>query len=91
MLMRASVSTFMAVGMRMNGLLSPEFFSGQVFLSAGNHVHLGGANPTPVYPPDLQMRIQPQAIHGADKDLGRNPGIYQRAQKHVAADPGEAL
>src|SRR6185437_2099484 len=91
MLVRVSVRAFMATGMRMHSLLSPEFFSRQVLFPAVDDIHLGGADSAPVHAPDLKMRIQPKSINGPHKDLGRNSGVHQRAQKHIAADPGKAL
>src|SRR6185437_7680882 len=91
MFMRVSVRAFMATGMRMHSLLRPEFFSRQVLFPAVDDIHLGGADSAPVHAPDLKMRIQPKSINGPHKDLGRNSGVHQRAQKHIAADPGKAL
>jgi hypothetical protein len=76
MLMRVIVTIFMFMRMRMDRLTSPELFPGQVFLSAGNHIHLSSADSAAVNPPDLQTRIDAQRADRPRKDLRGNSGIY---------------
>jgi hypothetical protein len=83
----------MVVGMvvLMLRLLCPELFSRQLFLSGNDHVNFGCADAAPVHAGDFQMRIHAQSPNGALQELRRNSGVHQGAEKHVAADPGEAF
>src|SRR5436190_21646533 len=73
------------------GLLFPEFFAWKLFFSGGNHIQFYRTDAAALHPRNLQAGIHAQCLHGLCEDLRRYSGIQQRAQKHVAADPGEAL
>ncbi len=62
----------------------------QLPLTTGQrHVHLDGADAAAVDGTGLHAHLgEPQAARQALEAVQRSPGREQRAQKHVAADPG---
>ena len=54
-------------------------------------VDFGGADPAPIYTSDLKRRAEVQCCNRLTKEFGRNSGIDQGAEKHVATDPGKAI
>src|SRR5215813_2661066 len=72
-------------------LLLPEFFAWQLFLSGNDHVNFGRTDAAAVHTGDFQMRVDAQSLDGLLQQVRRNSGVHQRAQKHIAADPGEAF
>ena len=82
----------MLVFVLMRGLLfAPEFLAGEFFLPGNDHVNLGRADAAAVDAGDLQTRVHAQGLHCAREQLGRNSGVDQGAEKHVAADPGKTF
>src|SRR6185437_14929224 len=57
----------------------------------GVNIHLGGANAAAVHPGNLQPGAYPQRLDGLLQQLSGHTRVQQRAQKHVAADAGEAV
>src|SRR5579863_1588754 len=81
--------------MRMLMLMLPEplpiLLPRQILLSLHPHIHLRRRNSTPQHPRDLQPRPHSERSHGLFQHPSRNPGIHERAQKHVAAHAGKTL
>jgi hypothetical protein len=69
----------------------PELFPRQLFFAGGNHIQLGGADAAAVDAGDFQPRVHAQGGNRPGKDLRRNSGVQQGAQKHIAADTGKAF
>jgi hypothetical protein len=85
--MKMLVLTFL----RSARLLRPKLLARQLLFSSGDHIHLGRANAAPVHAGDLEPRVHPESLDRLAEELRRNSGVDQRAEKHVAADPGEAF
>ncbi len=75
----------------MSGLLLPLQVPRRILLPIHPHIHLGGRDPAARHPRNLQPRLQVQARDSFLQQPGRNSGIHQRAQKHVAAHAGKTL
>src|SRR5689334_14754165 len=71
--------------------LFPELFARQLFFTGGDHVQLGSTDAAAVYAGYFQAGIHAQGLHCPGKELRGNSGVQQGAQKHIAADTGEAL
>ena len=87
-MVRVSVGASIAGMMRML-FVNPGFRSRLRPLDP--HIDLSRIDPAAIHARDLQIRADVQRGHRIFKDLRRNPGIQQRANKHVAADTGEAF
>ena len=72
-------------------LLRPVFFARKVFLALHPNVDLGRRNAAADDARNLQPRPYAQSRHGFFQYSGRNSGIDERAQKHVAAHAGETF
>ena len=69
----------------------PELFPRQLFFAGGDYIKLGGADAAAIDTRDFQPRVHAQGCNRPGEDLGRNSGVEQGAQKHIAADTGKAL
>src|SRR5437870_11769552 len=65
--------------------------SGRVLFSVPNHLNLGCADAATSYPQDFQMRAYVEGGDGFLEKLGRDSGVHQRGEEHVAADSGKAV
>src|SRR5689334_5390703 len=86
MRMRMLVNVFVLVMKRMRVVLSWA-----LRLSFHQHVNLRRANATTVHACDLQHRTDVQGLNRFLKKFDWNSCVDKRAEKHVAADPGEAV
>src|SRR5215813_10596206 len=80
-----------AVTVLMLRLFLPKFFPWQLFLSGNDHINFGRADAATVHAGDFQARVYGESFDGLLQQLRRNSGVHQRAEKHVAADPGETF
>jgi hypothetical protein len=63
----------------------PILFPRQILFSVHPHIHLRRCNPTADNPRNFQPSPDAQRRHSPFQHHSRNPGIDQRAQKHIAA------
>ena len=88
------VVLFMAVIMVMFlsvTLLFPEDFTRQFFFTVDIDVQLCGRDPAAIHSRNFQPGSNIKRRDRVLEQLSRNSGIYQGAEKHVAADAGEAV
>src|ERR1700743_1355360 len=71
--------------------LRPEFLTGHVFFVADPDIDFGRRNSAADYTRNLQLRAHAKRRDGLFQQLGRNSGIDQGAEKHIAADAGKAF
>src|ERR1700733_7941027 len=83
-LMRMLVSVFVL-------LPFPILLPRQIFLPLHPHIHLSRRNSTPHHPRNLQLRPHSERRHSLLQHARRNPGIHNRAEKHVAAHAGKTF
>ncbi len=72
-------------------LLLPENFSRQVFFAVGVHIHFGRRNSGPHDLRQLHPCADIERLDRVFQKLWRHSGIYERAQKHVAAYAGKTV
>jgi len=68
-----------------------ENFSRKIFFAVRVDVHLGGGNAAPHCALDLQPGADVECGDCVFEKLGRHSSVYQRAEKHVAADAGKTV
>ncbi len=60
-------------------------------MAVHQYMDLAARNPAAVHPLDPQACTQPQRGGRVEQHLGRNSGIHQRPQQHIARDSGKAV
>ncbi len=66
-------------------------FPGSIFFSVDDHVNLGGADAATIYFRDFQRCADVQGGNRFFEDFGRDSGVDQGGEEHVAADSREAV
>jgi hypothetical protein len=79
------------VGVVVFALPVPEFLTRQVFLAVHHDIEFGGGDARPIHARKLQRCSDVQVGNGLLEKLEGNSGVEQGAQKHVAANTGEAI
>ena len=72
-------------------VLLQKFFARKLLLPANQDIELNRADAAALHPRYFQAGLHAQCRYRPGEQLRRHAGIQQRAQKHIAADPGEAL
>src|SRR5205823_13325854 len=70
-------------------LLCQEIFAGKLLLPVDDDVHLDSAYSASEDTRNLQPGFYSESLHCVLQQLERNPGIQERAQKHIAAHAGK--
>src|SRR5260370_26063911 len=76
---------------RMRRLPLPILLPRQILLPVDPNIHLRSRNPAAHHARSFQPTPHVQRRHSPLQQRSRNPGIHQRAQKHIAADAGKTL
>ena len=69
----------------------PIFLPRRILLPIHPHIHLSRRNSTPHHPRNLEPRAHSERRHSLLQHARRNPGIHNRAEKHVAAHAGKTF
>jgi len=65
--------------------------SRRVLLSIHNYIDFDGADADAVHPRNFQTCSDAEGLDRLLKNSGRNSGVDQRAEKHIATNSGEAV
>jgi hypothetical protein len=68
-----------------------QLLSRRILLAFYDHVHFGRADPAAIYAGDFQTGSKVQRRNCLLQDRGRNSGIDQCAQEHVATYAGKTI
>jgi hypothetical protein len=62
-----------------------------ILFSVCDHIHFGGSDATAVHARNVQLGAETKSSYRLLESFRRNSGIDQCAEKHVAANSGEAV